>query len=349
MTLSLWYLKQNRCCFPVVSDALTTRARPVHFSVTAVANVTTLMINETIIITLSACGCAITVNEMLARYRLSWLCVCVLWTCSLLSNLLYFLFDVSVGSRLNHRDPQYFLLILCSHPSIQTETTENTRAHPELCWEDKRLCLLRNQENRQWSNSVATKAVKITWTVAALQCHWDSLPEASFCQLTSVLQVFRPSEKNRFSQRECQWISLNHPKLCRPLPSPVFLFHRDRRTGWLCWQKVVTVLCLHSAIGRLSCSHSLLSAPAPCLEKLLTCLQTGARNPQRTSWADMCPRKWDMAYPRRAGGSVWHMSSRRRESPFKLKMSHCLMSGNTSALESGQTLLLWLCSTCAEH
>lgn len=70
---------------------------------------------------------------------------------------------------------------------------------------------------------------------------------------------------------------------------------------------------------------------------LLKWLQSGVKNPQRTLWVGMSPRKWDMECPRRVGVSAWHMSSRRRESPFKQKMSRCPISWSTSVLESGET------------
>lgn len=47
-----------------------------------------------------------------------------------------------------------------------------------------------------------------------------------------------------------------------------------------------------------------------------------------------------MECPQKVGASAWHMSSGRRGSPFKQKMSPFLMSWSILALESGETLAL---------
>lgn len=92
-------------------------------------------------------------------------------------------------------------------------------------------------------------------------------------------------------------------------------------------------------------SSSVFFAPFITIIRLLLgilqkCVQSGGRDAQQTSWAGLSPRRWDMEYPQKVGASAWHMSSGRRGSPFKQKMSPFLMSWSISALESGETLTL---------
>lgn len=114
---------------------------------------------------------------------------------------------------------------------------------------------------------------------------------------------------------------------------------------WHCWHKVLTDFNLKYTQPA-QVPFTILSCPW-CWNLVQQWRQNGVKNPRPTSWAGTSPRKRDMEFLRRAGGSVWPMSLRRREVLIKQKMSRCPSSGSTLAWGSGESITR-CCTQCSD-